>query len=96
MISNGSSLVFSNELNTVLGNLDKHSSLRDDQWFCCSLLDGDVILSAKKKDGRVLTDQTNMIVSGHIQTSFLVPDLQLDKDGEGLFENYLIGSPMAK
>ena len=85
---------FFNESNTVLGDLDKYSDLRDDRCCWCSLFDGGSILRTTQKDIRVI-NKTNVAILGYIQPSFFINDLQPSKEPEGLFKRYLISCPMA-
>ena len=72
-LTDGCCLIFSNEFNSFLDDLDKYSGSNGDASFFCGTFDGLSIRRHTKTDGVMSVDKTNMAISGMIKPDFPTP-----------------------
>ena len=87
-LTDGCCLIFSNEFNSFLVDLDRYSNSSGDTSFYCGMFDGLSMRRHAKTDGAMNVDKTNMVISGMMQLDFFMPLLLNGSDPSGLFGAY--------
>ena len=65
-LTDGSSLVLSNEFNIFLNDLDKYSSSKGDKSLLCEIFDGMSIYRNTKSEGNMSAEKMNVSITGII------------------------------
>ena len=87
------SIVFLNEFNTFLDNLDKYSSSKGDKSLLYNIFNGIVInhntISGRKQN----VDKVNLSIIDMIQPEFALPTIEADNDSYGLYYCFFTCAP---
>ena len=92
-LTDGSSLILSNEFNTFLDDLDKCSSSKGDKSLLCEMFDGMSIRRHTKTDGDMSVDKTNISITGMIQPDFALPSMEEGNHSSGLCRRFFYCAP---
>lgn len=95
-LTDGSSLVLSNEFNTFLDDLDKCSSSKGDKSLLCEMFDGMSIRRNAKSEGDMSVEKTNVSITGMMQPDFALPNMEEGEDASGLHRRFFYCAPKVR
>ena len=95
-LTDGNSLVVSNEFNSFLNDLDKCSSSKGDKNMLCDMFDGMSIRRHTKIDGDMNIDKPNVAITGMTQPEHIIPWIRAGSDPSGFWNRLQIVAPFVK